>query len=74
MIGVAADGPGKDVDQFTLFVFENSAGSFVSMLDPSKCGPRHWGQFSARAQSVNWRARLRATKMAFINSGVLKFG
>src|SRR5256885_4453121 len=47
-IGVAAEGPGISAAQRTFSVLENRAGKPVSLLDPLKNGPRHWGQFSAQ--------------------------
>ena len=49
MIGLAADGPGNWIDHFTLSVLENFVGRPVSGEEPLKSGPRHCGQFSARA-------------------------
>src|SRR5438093_1399943 len=50
MIGVAAEGPGRSATQFTFSVFEKMLGRPFSVVEPLKNGPRHWDQFSARAE------------------------
>src|SRR5436190_13877633 len=49
MAGVEAEGPGSGRIQATFSVFDHFTGRFFSGLEPSKFGPRHWGQFAAMA-------------------------
>src|SRR5262245_15738477 len=48
-IGVEPDIPGSFSFHATFFVALHSVGRFFSPEMPSLFGPRHWGQFSARA-------------------------
>ena len=51
-IGVPDPGPGKCADQSC--VLESSlSGKLLDRLDPFRCGPRHWGQSSARAKEID---------------------
>jgi hypothetical protein len=48
MTGVAALGPGKSMCQIAVS-FDHEDGNPLSFDEPLKFGPRHCGQFSARA-------------------------
>src|SRR5947208_10554186 len=62
MTGVAAEGPGSAATHFTSLVLENAVGRLASVVDPLKEGPRHCGQFSARADDARVIATLSVIK------------
>jgi hypothetical protein len=53
MTGVDPLGPGRLMTHFTFSVLLKRSGKPVSVLEPSKFGPRHCAQFSANAVPAN---------------------
>ena len=54
--GVEALGPGMGAIHLTFSVLDQVAGRPVSEVEPSKPGPRHWGQSAAWSAAVRARA------------------
>src|SRR5687768_3764469 len=52
MIGVAAPRPGSSTDQRRLDLTSSLSGRLVSVVEPLRAGPRHWAQFSAKAEET----------------------
>src|SRR3954464_12343877 len=62
MMGELAAGPGMGALPATFSVFDHLAGRFFSVVEPLKKGPRHCGQFSARAaEQLRRAARMNAS-------------
>src|SRR5580704_16041464 len=60
--GVAPAGPGRGSLHARLSALSNLVGRFFSSQTPLLCGPRHWGQLSARTGTITTPERASMTK------------